>query len=116
MKTKHIREKGKSLFDYFAAVVSLTSGFSRSGWSNDGQFNREGWGGLGLPKVLQRVEHECVTVLLRFKEVDILIEDYRVCGIQRPLQRLDQVYLLVFLWKREEWTDNMLHSSYNFYQ
>lgn len=83
--------------DHFPAVLSLTSGFSRFGWSNNSQFNRKGRGGLWLPEVLQGVQHKCVAVLLRCKEVDILMQDQGICGIERPLQRLDQISLFVLL-------------------
>lgn len=63
----------------------LTSGFSRFGWTDDSYFNREGWSGLWLPKVLQGVEHKCATILFRSEEVDILIEHQGVRGIERPL-------------------------------
>lgn len=68
---------------------SLTCGFPRFGWSNDSYFNRMGWGHLWLSEVLQRVELECIAVLFGVKEVDILMEHQGVCGIKRPLQRLD---------------------------
>lgn len=63
------------------ALMSLTSSFSRFGWSNNRNFQRQGWGGLLLSKVLQGVEHKCVTVFPRCKEVDILMEDQGICGI-----------------------------------
>lgn len=93
-KKKCLREK-KQLS--FLAVLKLTSGFSRFGWSNDSHFHRKGRGGRWLPKVLQGVQHKCIAVLLGRKEVDILMEDQGICGIERPLQRLDQIFLFVLL-------------------
>lgn len=89
--------------DHFQAVSSLTGGLSRFGWSHNSHFNRKGRGGLWLPKVLQGVLHKYVTVLLRCKEVDILMEDQGICGIERPLQRLDQISLIVLLQKGDVW-------------
>lgn len=75
--------------DHLSAVLSLTSSFSRFGWSNNSHFHRKGWDGLWQPKVFQGVEHKYVAVLLRRKEVDILMEDQGIGGIERPLQWLD---------------------------
>lgn len=95
MKTVNYRNKER--LGHLPAVLSLTSGFSRFGWSNNSQFNRQRRGGLWLPEILQGVQHKCVAVLLRCKEVDMLMEDEGICGIEWPLQRLDQISLFVLL-------------------
>lgn len=59
-------------------ILSLTSSFPRFWWPNHSYFYRWSWAGLWLPEVLERVQHESIAVLLRFKEVDILMQNKRV--------------------------------------